>query len=333
MKNTTFFALFLATLPASALAQTPTPSTPTPVLETPTPEPTASASPVPSVEVPSVTPEATVETGIIAGSIIDNQTGKPITDGIITLADPTIQFKLGSDGKFRFPPVPPGPHTLFIACHGYKLLTQEFQLPRGATLKLEIRLIAVSAQDDPGLTVSDTITVTAERESIAPARRTLQREEVRLVPGAWGDPFRAVQNLPGVSRSFLGFFGELAVRGSAPEDTRLYVDGHEVPLLYHFGGLKSLINAQSIDQIVFVPGGFGAFYGRATGGVLDAKTRTDIPDRLKFHLQTDLLDTSIFAQMPVGTGAVSIALRRSYIDVLIRGVAAAIGENTLAPRY
>ena len=91
---------------------------------------------------------------------------------IITLADPTIQFKLGSDGKFRFPPVPPGPHTLFIACHGYKLLTQEFQLPRGATLKLEIRLIAVSAQDDPGLTVSDTITVTAERESIAPARRS-----------------------------------------------------------------------------------------------------------------------------------------------------------------
>ncbi len=179
-----------------------------------------------------------------------------------------------------------------------------------------------------------TMVVEAERLNIAPARRTLEREEVRKVPGSWGDPFRAAQNLPGAARPFLGFFGELAVRGSAPEDTRLYVDGHEVPLLYHFGGLKSLLNPQSIDAVEFLPGGFGAYYGRAVGGVLDARTRSDVPEKTKVHLQTDLLDTGLFVQVPfsggrIAEGAVAAAGRRSYIDALIMP----LDPDAVVPRY
>lgn len=177
-------------------------------------------------------------------------------------------------------------------------------------------------------------TVEAERLNIAPARRTLEREEVRKIPGTWGDPFRAVQNLPGSARSFLGFFGEVVVRGSAPEDTRLYVDGHEVPLLYHFGGLKSLLNPQSVETVEFLPGGFGSYYGRAIGGVLDARTREDIPERTRIHLQTDLLDTGLFVQRafsggPVMEGAVSAAARRSYLDAIVLP----LDPDAVVPRY
>lgn len=176
--------------------------------------------------------------------------------------------------------------------------------------------------------------ISADRLNLAPAHRVIDREEVKKIPGSWGDPFRAVQNLPGVARPFLGFFGEIVVRGSAPEDTRLYVDGHEVPLLYHFGGLKSLLNPESIDTVEFLPGGFGAYYGRAIGGVLDAHTRAGVPDRAHVHLQTDLMDTDVFAQVPVHAGwlkegAITGAVRRSYIDLLIRPV----DQQDPLPRY
>ena len=194
----------------------------------------------------------------------------------------------------------------------------------------------VDSASHAGLAVAATqsMTVTAERMNIAPGRETLDREEVRKIPGTWGDPFRAVQNLPGVARPFLGFFGELVVRGSAPEDTRLYVDGHEVPLLYHFGGLKSLLNAQMIETVDFIPGGFGAYYGRATGGVLDAKTRTEIPDKIHVDLLTDLFDTGFFLQAPFSSGslkqgAVTGAIRRSYLDLLARP----FDSNGAYPRY
>lgn len=274
--------------------------------------------------------------GVIEGTVTDARTGAALEGAVVTVVDPLIQFQVGSDGKFRFPPLPVGTRELIVSMDGYVLEKRTIELAPDATVTEAFALErdkGTQKGDEVAQTYEDTIIVTAERESIAPARRTLEREEVRLVAGSWGDPFRAAQNLPGVARPFLGFFGELAVRGSAPEDTRLYVDGHEVPLLYHFGGLKSLINPQSIDDIDFIPGGFGAYYGRATGGVLDAKTRTDVPDRFKFHLRTDLMDTGVFGQIPVGTGAVSIAARRSYVDVFVRGAGAILGEEVVAPRY
>ncbi|MES0279085.1 MAG: hypothetical protein ABUK03_05045 [Dehalococcoidales bacterium] len=45
------------------------------------------------------------------------------------------------------------------------------------------------------------------------------------------------QNFAGVARTE-NFEGQIIVRGSAPEDSRVFVDGAEVPLIYHFGGLR-----------------------------------------------------------------------------------------------
>lgn len=261
----------------------------------------------------------------VRGVVRNSVTQTPVATAVVTVEEPLIQVHVDDTGTFRLPPLPPGTLTLLVAAEGFKFHKQEITLIQGEAHSVEIELEPEGettdgdrVSSDPDADYEDTIVVTAERQDIAPARRTLEREEVRVLPGAWGDPFRAAQNLPGVARSFLGFFGELAVRGSAPEDTRLYVDGHEVPLLYHFGGLKSLINPKSLDRVEFLPGGFGAYYGRATGGILDARTRDDIPDQTRFHLQTDLLDTAIFTQTPIANGAVSAALRRSYIDLLIR---------------
>src|SRR6185436_15273512 len=132
------------------------------------------------------------------------------------------------------------------------------------------------------------------------------------------DPILVVENLPGVARAQAGF---LVVRGSGPEDTDIYIDGITVPLIYHFGGLRSVLPAEMLEDIDFYPGNYSVYYGRATGGVLDARSKRPKPDQLHGSLDVSLLDTSLYFELPLGkNAAISVAGRRSYIDVLLNAV-------------
>ncbi|MEO7111425.1 MAG: energy transducer TonB, partial [Polyangiaceae bacterium] len=64
--------------------------------------------------------------------------------------------------------------------------------------------------------------------------------EVRQMPGAFGDAFRAVDSFPGVTPMASGvpfFF----VRGAPPGDTGYFLDGLRLPLLFHVGVGPSVI--------------------------------------------------------------------------------------------
>ena len=86
-------------------------------------------------------------------------------------------------------------------------------------------------------------TVRAQKAVQETVEDTLQAEEFRRIPGTQGDTLKAIQNLPGVARAPFGG-GQLSVWGSAPQDTRTYVDGVSIPTLYHFGGLRSSSTAR-----------------------------------------------------------------------------------------
>ena len=110
-------------------------------------------------------------------------------------------------------------------------------------------------------------------------KRTLEQREIDRIPGTNGDALRSLQNLPGVARP-PGLAGLLIVRGSAPQDTQYFVDGTPVPIVYHFGGLSSVVPTEMLDQIDFYPGNFSTQYGRAMGGVVDVGLLNPKSDRL-----------------------------------------------------
>jgi len=70
-------------------------------------------------------------------------------------------------------------------------------------------------------------TVRARKPPPAVTRYEVQKEELRVVPGTFGDPLRVVQNLPGVARSPFGL-GALIIRGSSPNDSGIFVEGHRI---------------------------------------------------------------------------------------------------------
>jgi len=175
-------------------------------------------------------------------------------------------------------------------------------------------------------------TVRAKKPPPAVTRYELSQPELKVVPGTFGDPLRVVQNLPGVARTPFGL-GALVIRGSSPNDSGIYVEGHRIPILYHFLIGPGVLAPELIDRIDFFPGNFGVTYGRVTGGIVDIGIKETTAPRLHGIADVNLLHSAAYVEGPLADGWTgSISARRSYIDLLLPLV---LPDNvtTAAPVY
>ncbi|HEY0191171.1 MAG TPA: TonB-dependent receptor, partial [Kofleriaceae bacterium] len=162
----------------------------------------------------------------------------------------------------------------------------------------------------------------------------LSRQDLERLPGAGNDVIRALDAMPGVV-SFplpLGDAG-VAIRGSSPQDSKILVDGFEIPMLYHNIGFRSIIPAEAIDKLDYIPGGFDVAFGRATSGVVDVTTRAGGQAHQQAELSSS--DAGALVQGSFQNGSYLIAMRRSVIDQLLPAV---LPDNldlslTTVPRY
>ena len=193
---------------------------------------------------------------------------------------------------------------------------------------------AVAVPATPAATDSLDIDVEGERPPREPTQRTVTAEEIRKIPGTNGDALRAIGNMPGVAR--VGAFdGLLIVRGSSPRDTQVFVDGTSIPLVYHFGGLSSVVPSEMLERIDFYPGNFGPQYGRATGGIVDVGIRSPKKDKLHGLLQVDLIDARLMVEAPINESTrFMIGGRRSWLDAWLGPALKSSGVGvTAAPVY
>ena len=128
------------------------------------------------------------------------------------------------------------------------------------------------------------------------------------------------------------------VRGAEPQDSGYYLDGVPIPALFHLGGGPSVIHPDFVEQLDFLPGGFGAHYGRSIAGIVEVRSRPARGDRFSGKIDVDLLDSGFRLEGPVaGRKDLSFGLsgRRSYIDVLLPLATSAFGgpEASIQPIY
>jgi hypothetical protein len=114
------------------------------------------------------------------------------------------------------------------------------------------------------------IEVTVHGEQPEPTVTSYSRGEVRQLPGAFGDPFRAVESQPGVTpiASGLPFF---YVRGAPPGNVGYVLDGVPVPYLFHVGAGPSVVQPALIERVDLYRGGYPARFGRYAGGMVAAE--------------------------------------------------------------
>ena len=297
----------------------------------------------------------------LVGRVATQLRDAPIEGATITAtgADGTAHTATtGADGTWKLDGLPFGKYTLTIAAGGYQSATDEEQLDPGMEAKVELRLVRPEAPPptavpmtadggDAGAEQVEEVTVKGEKPPREVTKRTLEQRELTRIPGTNGDALRAIQNLPGMARS-PGLAGLLIVRGAAPQETGTYVDGTYVPLIYHFGGLSSVIPSEMLDKIDFYPGNFSSYFGRHSGGVIDvgvkdpeAKKTPDsglVAAREGVHglVQMDFIDMRAVVQGPVADTGWKFELggRRSYVDVWLKPALEQLGSSvTTAPVY
>jgi hypothetical protein len=115
------------------------------------------------------------------------------------------------------------------------------------------------------------VEVLVEGERPAPAATEVTRDQARALPGTFGDPLRAIEAEPGVTPIVSGlpyFF----VRGAPPANVGFFIDGVDVPLLYHAFFGPSVIHPGLIQGVRLHAGVAPVEYGHFAGPVVAAST-------------------------------------------------------------
>jgi len=250
---------------------------------------------------------------------IKNRFTKQMIPGVTVAVDGMGEVVTDENGHFEFKEVPLGKHVITISGPNLTTVTTEEELEKGK--KLSVKYALEPKEEVPEGEEADLeIVVVAPKIQKEVVSTEIKAEEGRRVPGTQGDTLKVVQNLPGVARASFGS-GQLVVWGAAPQDTRVYIDGIHVPLLYHGGGLRSVFTSDLVRSINLAPGGYGSEYGRGLGGLVTVDSRALRPTGFHGFVAADVIDASGMVEAPINSSTrIAIAGRKSYLDRAINAV-------------
>jgi hypothetical protein len=275
----------------------------------------------------------------LSGRAASRVTDAPLAHAVVTAvgADGVERTTTpAADGTWSFTDLPPGKVHVRVTAPGRVADAIDEDLEPGQETRVVFRLDNEEIPApvvDGGAGVLE-VEVKGERPPREVTKRTLDKNEIALIPGTNGDALKSLLSLPGVARP-PPLSGNLAVRGSAPTDTPVFVGGTAIPLLYHFGGLSSVVPTELLEKIDFYPGNYSAMYGRGTGGLVDVGIREPKKDGYHGMAQLDTIDARLLVEGPIAAGwSFLVAGRRSWFDLWLKPILARTGADvTTAPVY
>lgn len=219
-------------------------------------------------------------TGTIRGFLYDKKTGEPILFGTVALKGTKFGTNSDATGLFVLSKVPPGTYTLVGSNIGFDTLVQTINLKAGEikTLRLEI---APKGVEMGGVSINADAEKKAERVNISV--ETITSRQISKIASVGGEPDIAqyLQILPGVV--FTGDQGgQLYIRGGAPIQNKVLLDGMVIYNPFHSIGLFSVFETDIIRTADVLSAGFNAQYGGRVSAVMDVNTRDG---NQKFHKQ------------------------------------------------
>jgi outer membrane receptor protein involved in Fe transport len=233
-------------------------------------------------------------TSVITGTIISAENKQPVPDAVVTVTSPALQGEqtvvTDKTGLYRIPQLPSGSYTLRVESEAFRPYSRG-----GITLRID-RTIRVNVELLPE-SISETLVVTAAPPTVdvgsSAAGVTVDADFLRSVPvirpGTKGSASRSFESLaelaPGAQDDRYG----VSVNGSSSPESQFVVDGMSVndPSV---GTLGTQLSVEFIKEVNVITSGYMPEYGRSTGGVLNAVTKSGSNE---FH-------GSVFANMAPG---------------------------------
>jgi len=146
----------------------------------------------------------------------------------------------------------------------------------------------------------------------------MRPKKIGMVPGLTdADVLQMVQLLPGVESIDESATG-LHVRGGTPDQNLILYDGIPIYNGGHFFGMISGFNPNLIDRVDVYRSGFGPNYGGRVSSVIDIKSVSSIPERIKLDGGINFTHGDISMVLPLMKNKIGLVLgaRKSYTDIV-----------------
>jgi hypothetical protein len=261
------------------------------------------------------------QTGSIRGTVVDNESRRPVPGASVLLKDTPLGAAADTAGNYFIPSVPVGSYRVEFVCIGYEKRTVTDVIVKSNRTAFVNTDMTVKAVQGQAVNVSAGYFKTSAAEPVS--IQSLSYEEIRRAPGAREDVSRMLQNLPGVNPTS-DDRNDLVIRGGSPTEVLFLMDRIEIPNPNHFGtqgatgGPISMINTEFVENMTFMSGGFTSEYGGRVSGAMDIRLREG--NRFAFNGKADLYfgGAGGYLEGPLGKGRGSflVGMHRSFLDFL-----------------
>jgi hypothetical protein len=259
------------------------------------------------------------QTGTIRGNIYDADSGEPIIYCNIILDGTSYGGTTDLNGFFAITGVPEGDYVMLASYIGYDQGRMEVKVKSGGVVYKNINLIA------GGVNLGG-VDISASREQarteIRVSQISVSPRQIKALPSAGGEPDIAqyLQVIPGViSTGDQG--GQLYIRGGAPVQNKILLDGLNIYNPFHSLGFFSVFETELIRNVDVYTGGFNAEYGGRTSAVVDISTREGSKNRFGGQASLSPFAAKVLFEGPIskfkeGGGSTSFVVtgKKALID-------------------
>lgn len=208
----------------------------------------------------------------------------------------------------------------------------------------EPKLISFLAEKDTALSVGlqarllDEVVITPgtgiRQETMSSVALPVQ--QIRGLPALLGevDVLKVLQLLPGVQSGNEGSSG-IYIRGGGPDQNLILLDGVPVYNVSHLFGFFSVFNADAINHVELVKGGFPARYGGRLSSVLSISMKDGDFKKVKGEGSIGLISSKFSLEGPIVKDKASfiVSARRTYLDLLARPIIKAATDGGVILGY
>ncbi len=218
-------------------------------------------------------------TSVVMGVVQDASSKQPVPDAVVTATSPALQGEqlvvTDATGLFRLPQLPSGVYALRVEREGFRPYERkEIPVRLDQTLRVNVELLpdALQAEELVVTGRAPTIDVGSAASGLNIDSRFLQNVAV-IRPGGKGSAARSFESLaelaPGATEDTYG----VSISGATSPENQFIVDGLSVndPAV---GVIGTPLSVEFVKEVNIVTGGYLPEYGRSTGGVMNAVTKS-----------------------------------------------------------
>ncbi len=215
---------------------------------------------------------------VIVGQVVSAESKSPVSDVVVTATSPNLQGEqvvvTDAQGQYRIPQLPPGVYTLRFDKESFKPFSRsEVQLRLDRTIRVNVELLPESFTEVIDVVARPpTIDVGSTSQGVSVDQEFIKRIAVNR-PGGKGGAARSFESLaelaPGAQSDTYG----VSINGATSPENGYVVDGLSTNDAA-FGVNASPLSVEFVQDVNVITGGYMPEHGRATGGVINAVTKS-----------------------------------------------------------